>query len=61
MADKFFSARATVWGLLAKYRFMLCGTTGNVLVYDDVAKHYTNLHTLTARQVARLKRIANAS
>jgi hypothetical protein len=46
---------------MAKYRFMLCGTTGNILVYDDVAKHYTNLHTLTARQVARLKRIANAN
>jgi hypothetical protein len=26
-----------------------------------VAKHYTNLHTLTTRQVARLKRIANAN
>ena len=61
MADKFFLARATVWGVLASYRFMLCGTSGDILVYDDVAKHYTNLHTLTARQVARLKRIANAN
>ena len=61
MADKFFTARATVWGLLASYRFMLCGTSGDILVYDDVAKHYTNLHTLTTRQVARLKRIANAN
>jgi hypothetical protein len=60
MADKFFSARATVWGLLAKYRFMLCGTTGNILVYDDVAKHYVRTN-LTRTQVARLKRIANAS
>jgi len=60
MADKFFSARATVWGLLASYRFMLCGTSGDILVYDDVAKHYTRTN-LTRTQVARLKRIANAS
>jgi hypothetical protein len=60
MADKFFSALATVWGLLASYQFMLCGTSGDILVYDDVAKHYVRTN-LTRTQVARLKRIANAS
>lgn len=49
--------RVTVWGQLQTVRAMI-DADGTVRIYDDVAGHYTLRHGLTARQVARIRRLA---
>lgn len=40
------------WGYVAKVT-----ADGDVLVYDDVARHYTRCHSLTAAQIRYVLRI----
>lgn len=41
------------WGYRAKV-----DADGTVRVYDDVAGHYTTVHSLTPRQIARVRKLA---
>lgn len=60
MTDKIFWARIKLAGRLTSYEFKLCGTSGEVLIFDYWAKGFVSVD-LTSDQAARLKRIAKAS
>jgi hypothetical protein len=60
MADKIFWARIKLAGRLTSYEFKLCGTSGEILIFDYWARGFVPI-ALTSDQVARLKRIAEAS